>query len=190
MGWMRSSHSRSTTCSCVRTEYALLTCVSDEITTPSQSRASPERSRRFIDSRSFRYYQYYKAVGKNRPPWMRVIRRSRRRRAELRGYNENVVCLRVQRQRARSLLCRDIFRHAELVRRFFFHHRQHAFTAGGECQPGLGIERRCIHAVSDGRSGQHFSAVGVDDGHHLVVAADKEPAIFAVNRKPARFRTG
>src|SRR5579863_3357071 len=77
-------------------------------------------------------HERHKAVRKNRAPRTRIIRRCGRRRPEFRRDYENVVGLRVQGQRARPLLRRDVFRHAELIGRFFFHHGQHAFAAGSK----------------------------------------------------------
>src|ERR1700722_6229222 len=50
---------------------------------------------------------------------------------------------------ARARLRRDVLQHAEFIRRLLFHHGQHAFAAGSECQSGFRVECGGVHTVSD-----------------------------------------
>src|SRR5580765_7189000 len=121
---------------------------------------------------------------------MWIVGRRRGTRPELRSDDESLMRLRIERHSARSLLSRDIFGHAELVRGILFDYREDSIaSARRKGESPLRVEGGCVHAIADRRRGQHFPAVGVDHGHHLVVAAREQAAVLAIDSKPTRLGT-
>ena len=108
-------------------------------------------------------------------------------RPEFRGHHENLVSLLVEGEGAGAFLRLNIFGDAEFAGRFFAHHRQHALAAGREGEAGAFVKGGGIHSFADCGRGKHFAAVGVDHGHHLIVAAGKQAAILAVDGEAAGF---
>ena len=121
---------------------------------------------------------------------MRVVRGRRWRRTEFRRDREDIVRFGVERHGARSRLGLHIFRDAEFLRRVFFHDGQYAFTARGERQSGFIVVGGCVDTFADRGSCQDFAAIGIDYGHHLVIAADEEAAVLAVEGQSAGLGAG
>lgn len=77
----------------------------------------------------------------------------------------------------------DIFHDRVLVRRILVNNREDAFAARGEGIVCCGIETVGIDTLPNGGSSNDFAGVGVNDSHHLVLAAGEEPVILGVEGK-------
>ena len=66
---------------------------------------------------------------------------------------------------ARATLGGDILYDAEFIRRIFVYHREHAFAAGSERQPGLRIKCVCVYALADRKRGNDLPAICIYHGH-------------------------
>jgi len=65
-----------------------------------------------------------------------------------------------------SLLRRNIFRHAEFVRRLLAHHGQNAFAARRESQSGFVVECGRVYAFTDRGRSQNLAGIGI---HHRII---------------------
>ena len=67
------------------------------------------------------------------------------------------------------------------------HDCENALAAGRERQPSFRIEPVCVNPPADRDRGDQLAAIGIHNGHHLVVATGEQPPMFSIHGQPGRF---
>src|SRR5215471_4234077 len=88
----------------------------------------------------------------------------------------DLVRLRIEGHGPRTLLCCDCLCRSKFVWVVFVDHGQRAVMCGSEGIAMVRVERGPVAAITDGGSGQHLAAVGIDDRHYLISATGEQAA--------------
>src|SRR5271154_786380 len=86
----------------------------------------------------------------------------------------------IERHRLRALSCGDAGESGVLVRGVLMKDGDTAFPEGVEYELGFRIEGRGVNVVSDRVCCYDLASIGVCDGHQMIPATDKNPAVCCV----------